>query len=85
MNCVHGWPWDKPITISGVEPQYCCATKEKTMKQDMQFVTEEEARMDAEEQEYLDKLDAEETADFYLFMEEEAEHDAYVAALEEAE
>ena len=34
--CIHGWPWNKPITIPGVEPQFCCASRkqpEDTMNQ----------------------------------------------------
>jgi hypothetical protein len=23
-TCEHGWPVNKPITVEGVEPQYCC-------------------------------------------------------------
>jgi len=83
-QCIHGWPWGKPITIPGVEPQYCCATREDWAMNDMQFSTEEEKRLDAEEREYLDQLDAEEMAEFELFMEEAAENDERLAAMEEA-
>ena len=73
MNCVHGWPWNKPITIPGVPPQMCCSTKEKPMT-DQHFVTAnlEDHTLDPVEEAYLQEIA---DAEFDEFYEQEQERD----------
>ena len=69
MNCIHGWPWDKPITVPGVPPQMCCTRRETTMRNDMQFAEAEEL--------VQNDIDDEEMADLEAFMTEEEERNDY--------